>query len=318
MVIDPDGRPYFALNFSTLKSRLLALSADGASIQLMRDMSGTSQILALDGNGGLYTATSAVAIIVSGYPNHFCPTTPGAYQPLSSGGGVICVAKLDLSEDAPAQFSVPLNSASLNAAPDAPMAPGEFVTINGIGLPTAPIVAFDGKPATILYSDAERILTAVPYDVGIPLTTLTIDGVGGLNLYVWPASPGLFTSDGSGFGQLDASNEDGTANSADNPAAVGTVVTVFVNGAGAMSSLVAGGDSVPLAVPVLNFFATMGGTPTTVVGANQAPGRMAGIVSVGIRVPVGTPAGAAVVGLSVGNGFYENFPAQPRTTIAVQ
>ena len=52
---------------------------------------------------------------------------------------------------------------------------------------------------------------------------------------VVPAAPALFTLDSSGTGQAQASNQDGSTNSAATPAAVGSVLSLFGTGGGPTS-----------------------------------------------------------------------------------
>jgi len=54
-------------------------------------------------------------------------------------------------------------------------------------------------------------------------------------LNVATASPGLFSADGSGFGQGYILNKDGTPNSPANPAATGDKITVYATGVGPVS-----------------------------------------------------------------------------------
>ena len=50
-------------------------------------------------------------------------------------------------------------------------------------------------------------------------------------------SPGLFTVDGSGSGQLVALNQDGSLNNGANPAKAGSIVTLYATGQGAVSGM---------------------------------------------------------------------------------
>ncbi len=50
-------------------------------------------------------------------------------------------------------------------------------------------------------------------------------------------SPGLFTVDGSGSGQIAAVNQDGSLNNGANPAKAGRVVTLYATGQGVVSSM---------------------------------------------------------------------------------
>jgi uncharacterized protein (TIGR03437 family) len=49
---------------------------------------------------------------------------------------------------------------------------------------------------------------------------------------VWPARPGLFTSDSSGKGLAAALNQDGSVNSVGNPAGKGSIVVLWGTGGG--------------------------------------------------------------------------------------
>jgi hypothetical protein len=52
-----------------------------------------------------------------------------------------------------------------------------------------------------------------------------------------PAAPALYTADGSGVGQAQVLNEDGTPNSDGNPVLAGSIVTISVNAFGDIGSL---------------------------------------------------------------------------------
>ena len=103
-------------------------------------------------------------------------------------------------------------------------------------------VLFGDTPAGILSANPSRIDAIVPLDVPTASRTITIsvvrDGnlVGTITSGLSGAAPKLFTTDGSGFGAA-AWNQDGTPNSAANPAHVGDVVSFWGTGLGAKSQL---------------------------------------------------------------------------------
>ncbi len=209
------------------------------------------------------------------------------------------------------------------------VAPGEIVTLFGTNLPPNPVVTFDGIITPILYTDASQINAVVPFEVNPPLTVLTVQGVAGYNVPVFPSWPGLFTANGSGNGQVAALNEDGTINSSSNPAVAGSFVTVYMTGAGAMMPSLSDGQPGPLVppfpAPVLNVTATIGGVagfdgpPAPVVRAFQAPGAAAGLVEVVLQIPAGTAGGDVPLRIKVGD--YQsppNYLPFYGTTIAVQ
>lgn len=65
-----------------------------------------------------------------------------------------------------------------------------------------------------------------------------------------PDHPGLFTRNSVAIGQAAALNQDGTVNSADNPAALGSVISLFLTGAGAMQPEQQDGEVTGLRPPV--------------------------------------------------------------------
>ena len=158
----------------------------------------------------------------------------------------------------------------------------------------------------------------VPFEVTAPNTVVSVEGIGSYTLPVWPAVPALFTADGSGFGQLAALNEDGTVNSSANPAKAGSVVSVFMTGAGSMTPIIADGQlgpvQPPYPVPLLGASATVNGIGAPVLFAAQAPGLVGGVVQVNVQLPAAVPSGNVSLVVYIGN--YQSQTA--RTTVAVQ
>jgi uncharacterized protein (TIGR03437 family) len=198
------------------------------------------------------------------------------------------------------------------------VAPGEIVMLVGSGFPADPQVTFDGYPAPILYADTNQINAVVPFEVTAPNTVVSAaDTMGTYTLPVWSAVPALFTANSKGNGQLAALNEDGTVNSSANPAKAGSVVSVFMTGAGSMAPSIGDGQlgpvQPPYPVPVLGASATVNGIGAPVLFLGQAPGLIAGLIQVDIQLPA-VPAGNAALGVYIGN--YQTQIGG--TTVAVQ
>jgi uncharacterized protein (TIGR03437 family) len=189
-----------------------------------------------------------------------------------------------------------LNAATL--APG-PMAPGEIVSILGFGLQPDQVL-FDGQPATILYSDPLRINTLAPEQLTPGSSTqisILAKGAQTANLTadVVAASPGIFAA--SATGQAVANNEDGSLNSDSNPAARGSVISVFATGLG--SGLTAAD-------------LTIGGYHADLINAGPAPGSP-GVIEIDARVPGGFLApGIQPVVLWIGTA-----PSQSGVTIVI-
>ncbi len=170
-------------------------------------------------------------------------------------------------------------------------------------------VLFDGVASPLIYISAGQVNAVAPFGLtGGNTTQVQVQFQGQASdpvpMTVAPAQPGIFSFDGSGAGQGAILNQDGSVNSAGNPAAAGSIITLWATGAGQLSppgidGAVTTSDSLP--VPVLPVTAQIGGQAATVLYAGGAPGIVAGVIQVNLRVPRGTAAGAAVpLVLSVG------------------
>jgi uncharacterized protein (TIGR03437 family) len=103
-------------------------------------------------------------------------------------------------------------------------------------------VLFNGTPVPLFYADPNQINFQVPN--GAPqsgtadlqvIELATGRTLGDTTVQMTPALPGLFTQSGTGIGAAAALNQDNTVNSQTNPAAQGTVITLFGTGQGYLS-----------------------------------------------------------------------------------
>ncbi|HYW48895.1 MAG TPA: hypothetical protein VE959_38885 [Bryobacteraceae bacterium] len=182
-------------------------------------------------------------------------------------------------------------------------------------------VFFDGTPAPMFYAAAGQVSAVAPYEVaGNPAASVLLEYQGqrsaAFSIPVAQATPGLFTSDGSGSGQGAIVNLAGGLNGAGNPAARGDIVILYATGAGQTSP--AGVDglpaSPPLPVPVATVEVRIGGVTADLLYAGAAPGYVAGVLQLNVRIPSGITPGAAVpVQLLVGGAA-----SQPGVTVAVR
>jgi uncharacterized protein (TIGR03437 family) len=198
-----------------------------------------------------------------------------------------------------------------------PVAPGEIVSIFGVGMgPVTAVpgtfdsagllanllggteVRFNGVPAPLYYAQSAQINAQVPYTVaGISVTHMEVfyqgRSVGTLNLPVAAAAPGLFSV---------AINQDGTTNSQSAPAARGTILTFFATGEGIANSANISGQpaGAPYPRPVLPVSLSIAGVNAELLYGGAVPGGV-GVLQVNARVPTGFVApGAAAVELTVG------------------
>jgi uncharacterized protein (TIGR03437 family) len=201
------------------------------------------------------------------------------------------------------------------------VAPGEIVTVFGSGfgpntLATLQLdgrgyvgtmvadtqVLFDGIPGAMIYAVAGQVSAVVPYAISrmssVPVQ-VTYQGQASniVSVPVSTAVPGIFTGDASGHGQGAIVNQDGTMNSPDNPAPVGSVISLYTTGEGqTVPDGVDGKPAVyPAPVPVAQpVSARIGGVSAPVQYAGGAPGEVAGVMQVNVQIPQGLSASSAI------------------------
>ena len=210
-----------------------------------------------------------------------------------------------------AQISAVHNAAT---GPAPAIAPGEVVQLTGITIGPRPAVSspslttganatttlggtsvtVNGTPAPILYTQADVTNIIIPFGVtgstaSIVVTSGTTTGQT-FTMPLAPTSPGLFP--GAVF------NQDGTLNTAANPAAAGSVVVLYATGLGQTDPPGQDGvrmGSLVIAETVATVTATVGGQAATVAYSGSAPGQISGIQQVELIVPAGAGTGQVPV-----------------------
>jgi uncharacterized protein (TIGR03437 family) len=221
--------------------------------------------------------------------------SPNGTDRLADSGGV-----LEISAAVPAPVISAagiVNAATLRAGA---VAPGEIVTIFGSGLRPA-TVFFDNASAPVLFASAGQANVVVPYAVGgraQPVVRVVHSGVPSnqVTVPVVESAPGLFTANGSGTGQGAILNQDSSLNSAANPAPAGSIVVLYGTGEGltdppGVDGRIAG-DVLPK--PRLPVSVRIGGRDAQVLYAGAAPGLVAGVIQINVRVPAEVAPGPAV------------------------
>jgi len=181
-------------------------------------------------------------------------------------------------------------------------------------------VLFDGTPGAMIYAVAGQISAVVPYSVRGPTVKVQVEYQGVLTqaamLNVAAGGPAIFTSNSSGTGQAVVINQDGTLNSAANPAPAGSVVIFYATGAGQTDPAGVDGKltDVPLPIPVQNVIIGIGQKGGDVLYAGGAPGFVAGILQLNVRLPADAAVGDAIpLAMAVGTAF-----SPPGVTIAIK
>ncbi len=153
-------------------------------------------------------------------------------------------------------------------------------------------VLVNGVPAPVLYASPGQINFVTPFATP-PTGTVSVElrrngaVVEPLDKFARSSHLGAFTLDSTGTGPLAVLNQDQSVNSSTNPADPGSVISVFVTGAGAMTPPPLDGSHPPVPVnqPVLPIDAAVNGRDAQVAYAGNAPTLVEGVVQVNVRLP---------------------------------
>ncbi len=184
--------------------------------------------------------------------------------------------------------------------------PGELMTVygEGVGPGTAGVSAyFDELAAPVFAAGPGWVTVGAPFEIaGRATVTVRLIQAGGLStalsVPVAASVAGVYTANGRGWGQAAILNQDGSANSAANPAARGSVVSVFLTGAGVTNPPSGTGQTMGTSdlprvlAPVAAYLGTSVGAEILYAGA--APGLVAGLTQVNARIPEQAETGAQV------------------------
>ena len=189
-----------------------------------------------------------------------------------------------------------LNAASMMAGP---IAPGEIISLIGPGKAILPesipaeelVVRVNGISAPVLYVGDHQINAVVPFGVeSSPSATVEIQWknrvIASVATNVEAVQPGIFTPDSSGTGPGAILNQDYTMNSFTNPSDRGSIIMVFATGLGQTSPTGVDGQLTTERQPLkTSVTAMIGDKPAELLYAGSAPGLIAGMAQVNVRIP---------------------------------
>jgi uncharacterized protein (TIGR03437 family) len=262
----------------------------------------------------LYVNCSSLATYQGGWPVTLRPDGTAVV-----GGSNGSVASIDFSATSRlACLTDPADNAQL-----AGVAPGQLLSVFGTNLapvvpftPPGPItqstdafgVFFNGIPAPILYSSPQQINVQVPFEIaGSDTVQMRVSNQKVVNpvsetrtLSVVQRQPAIFLSPSAllspipgwtlcgstpAFGEAAlALNPDGTINDCTNPAPLGSPVTVFLGGFGAVTpALTTGTIASAPAVPLTPSLDPGPFTGTVVTATQTVPGSITGVAQVEVR-----------------------------------
>ena len=191
------------------------------------------------------------------------------------------------------------------------LSPGEAIAATGAGFSSDSKLLLNGKPLAAVSASASQIVAIVPNDTptsGAIEVSVSSNGSTSNSVYLpaAAAAPGIYSADGSGYGQGYILNADGTRNSQSNPATPGSAITLFVNGVGPFSQ--ADGFAVldqTVAVFVAGFYAN--GIAAVM---KQVPGLPGSVYEIGVYIPT-------VAQLASQNPDLKNFMYPPEVEVMI-
>jgi len=197
------------------------------------------------------------------------------------------------------------------------VAPGSVISIFGTGFEvtadatTVPLplelagvsVQIDGRPAPLFAVRPGQINAQVPYETPLGETSVIVRTPGGSTppaaVTISAAAPGIFQFQGD---RAVAVNQDGSVNTEDHPAPVGSAVVVYLTGHGPLDNTVPTGAAAPLDTFVRlrdRVTATIGGRVASIFFAGLTPGSV-GLMQANLTIP-GMPAGTYPLRIRIGD-----------------
>ncbi len=274
-----------ALNFSAAQNAFLQTEYIQVQNTGQGELNWTASITYQSGSGWLTASPNAglndATIRVDAHPS---AVPPGTYQATLT----VDAGPLAGSKSFPVTFTVtgpttggPLVTNVFNAASLAagPLVPGSLAAIFGSGLDGEQVsVTFDGTAATLLYTSPTQINLQVPASIaGEASSQMMVDVNGQFSaaqtVPLAVVAPGIFNPG--------IVNQNGTLNSAANPAARGTTIEILCTG------LISAGSGAVSAV--------IAGQAIANVASSGPLAGISGVQQVTVAIPTGIPAGATPV-----------------------
>ena len=322
-----------AITLTSYSQLLNVIAPDGSILQATYVPGGDdlgSPLLAVTPNGTVLVSATAGP--------GFTPTQTGPF-PAGTTGSMFLSNLSSTESNSPAPtYSLTCAGSSASLAIGS-ISPGELVTLFGNGLgpqqgvqpqvvPPNPYptrmanvqATFDGTPAPLLWVQDAQISLVAPWSLTPGQNTQVCVSYNNVNtncltLPVVQATPAVFMVDARYAAAL---NQDGTYNSAGNPAAPGSIVTVYATGLGPITPSQPDGSLIGLPLPANTFtfgveaiytigipFGTEVDVPFEVQYAGPAPTLVAGVSQINFRIAPYASYGAIYV--HMGSNFSPGF-----------
>jgi uncharacterized protein (TIGR03437 family) len=304
VAVDSAGNLYIA---DTSNSRIRVVTSQGQISTLI----GVSDSSAFGDNRSPLRIRWPQAVAVDSEGNLFVADTDN-HRVLK----LIAIRGADLATAPQIAPDAVLNAASFSNQ----IAPGSIVSIFGINFArravsatTVPLprslgdtsLLVNGTAAPLFLVSPGQINAQIPFEIapGTAVATLSVAS-GGVSFHqvaflVSPAAPGIFQF---ADGRAVVVNQDGTLNSSDNPARVGSVITAYLTGQGYVDTPVttgAGASRFLLSRPVLPARASIEDRSAELLFLGLTPGSV-GLAQANLRIPTVNP-GLRALTITIGN-----------------
>lgn len=327
MALGPDGHLYLTISGNLIDSTLLGQTpAACAPLAVLVAIDGTtSQITDFEPliGFGLYRHTITASIdglihVVAGSATQASLIMTDGQPHFDSSS--LLLARIDFSRQDNFQPACVINAAdqaeirSYEFAQGTALSPGSIISIQGSGVGPAaawnaqsgsPLpdilddlqVTLDGKPLPLLSASQQEVRAIVPYSQPVSKTSALaiIKGSSRVSIYgyVAPIGGSIFTRDSSGIAA--ALNEDGTVNSPENPAARGSIVSLFITGMGPLAPSLPDNAWTPMdtspyttttqPIVYIQSPVSSGAAGMPVAYSGPAPGEAPGVYQLNVQIP---------------------------------
>jgi uncharacterized protein (TIGR03437 family) len=290
------------------------LSSSGAALSFTISVSNAPWLTVTPTSG-----TTPANVTLSVNPANLAVGQYSATISINSSGGTPTIGVV-LTVSAPLPTIAQIHNGASNQP--GPIAPGLIIVLTGTGMGPDKLVTYTlngnrfatvlsstrvligGIESPMIYTSATQVAAVVPYAMaGRATATVQVEYLAqrsnAITAQVTATAPAVFTLNASGTGPGAILNQDYSVNSDANPANVGSIIQVFATGEGQTLPPGIDGkladDPAALPKPVQPVSATISDIPAEVTYFGAAPGLVAGVIQVNVRVPPGAGSGEVIL-----------------------
>jgi len=256
----------------------------------------TGDVQVMSGSGAVQTVKVTLTVSAAGTPVVFGVDSGASLQPSSvSPGEIVTIFGVNIGPPTPTTGT----SFTVTSAGTVP------TTLAGVSL------TFNGVPTPLIFVAPGQINAIVPYEVAgqtnVPVVVTNNGSASAMfTVPVVATAPSIFTLSENGSGQGAILNQDASVNGTSNPAAAGSVISIYATGEGQLvpagSTGCITGGKLPLPKPVGTVSLTVGGQAvSTIEYAGEAPDFVCGLIQINATLPSNLTSGPQPVVLTIGS-----------------